>query len=166
MLKRLETGQASTKAVRYLKQLMKSIKFNKRLYRQFKLETSYNPITNNSTRQNNYYQMFKRALMCSLTINDQQQRYLELRKCPINSNYQVTIQDTYDFLKQFLIITKDTKSNKATLKQVITAIDFLQHYYDEATKTYARNQTFLIALQSSRYVYEEQYTTNNRTPIY
>ncbi|THY75153.1 hypothetical protein D6C93_10375, partial [Aureobasidium pullulans] len=78
----------------------------------------------------------------------------------------LVIQKTYDFLKQFLVLTKETEGDESTLEQVIIAMDYLRVHYDEATIKHAGNTPFLTALQSSRYVYESWYAINDRTPAY
>ncbi|TIA27533.1 hypothetical protein D6C78_11062 [Aureobasidium pullulans] len=134
---------------------MKTIKSTRRLAQKFELLNGLVPITNNSTRWNNYYRMFERALACHETLSEWQWKYPELRKFALHKEEDwLVIQKTYDFLKQFLVLTKETEGDESTLEQVIIAMDYLRVHYDEATTEHAGNTPFLTALQSSRYVYE------------
>jgi hypothetical protein len=62
--------------------------------------------------------MFERALACHETLSEWQWKYPELRKFALHKEDWLVIQNTYDFLKQFLVLTKETEGDQATLEQV------------------------------------------------
>ncbi|KAG9512705.1 hypothetical protein KCU64_g8956, partial [Aureobasidium melanogenum] len=163
ILDREESGWASEEAVRHLEWFMKTVKSKKRLNRLFRRETGLAPIANNATRWNSYYAMFERALLCRETITQLQMKHAELREFPLFPEHWRVIQYTFDFLKEFLLITKDAEGDNAT---VVIAMDFLRLHYDEAMARHAHDPSFLAALTSSRYAAEAWYGTNDRTPAY
>jgi hypothetical protein len=118
VIARKDTGWAADQSVRLLECLMKTIKSTRRLAQKFKLLTGLVPITNNSTRWNSYYRMFERALACHETLSEWQWKYPELRKFALHKEDWIVIQKTYDFLKQFLVLTKETEGDESTLEQV------------------------------------------------
>jgi hypothetical protein len=117
ILDREESGWASEEAVRHLEWFMKTVKSKKRLNRLFRRETGLAPIANNATRWNSYYAMFERALLCRETITQLQMKHAELREFPLFPEHWRVIQYTFDFLKEFLLITKDAEGDNATLEQ-------------------------------------------------
>jgi hypothetical protein len=118
VIARKDTGWAADQSVRLLECLMKTIKSTRCLAQKFKLLTGLVPITNNSTRWNSYYRMFERALACHETLSEWQWKYPELRKFALHKEDWIVIQKTYDFLKQFLVLTKETEGDESTLEQV------------------------------------------------
>ncbi|TIA48505.1 hypothetical protein D6C77_09890 [Aureobasidium pullulans] len=166
VIARKDTGWAADRSVRLLECLMKTIKSTRRLAQKLKLLTGLVPITNNSTRWNSYCRMFERALACHETLSEWQWKYPELRKFALHKGDWLVIQKSYDFLKQFLVLTKETEGDGSTLEQVIIAMNYLRVHYDEAVIEHAGDTPFLTALQSSRYVYESWYAINDHTPAY
>lgn len=66
--------------------------------------------------------MFERALACHETLSEWQWKYSELRKFALHKEDWLVIQKTYDFLKQFLVLTKETEGDESTLEQVSIAM--------------------------------------------
>jgi hypothetical protein len=118
VLARKDTGLPADQSVQLLECLMKTIKGTRRLAQKFRLLTGLVPVTNNTTRWNSYYRMFERALACHETLSEWQWKYPELRKFALHKEDWLVIQNTYDFLKQFLVLTKETEGDQATLEQV------------------------------------------------
>lgn len=97
---------------------MKTIKSTRLLAQKFKLLTGLVPFTNNTTRWNSYCRMFARALACHETLSEWQWKYPELRKFALHKEDWLVIQKIYNFLKQFLMLTKETEGDQAILEQV------------------------------------------------